>query len=68
MLDVLHCDRPSDLAKLVHRGAVFDAQLGGVDGRRLGMGDYLIKVAPTATKGNAARYEALRTQLLKAEV
>ena len=68
MLDVLHCDTTGDLAKLVDRGAVFDAQLGGVDGRRLGMGDYLIKVAPTATKGNAARYEALRTQLLKAEV
>ena len=30
------------------------------------MGDYLIKVAPTATKGNAARYETLRTQLLAA--
>ena len=67
-LDVLHCDKPSDLAKLVRRGARYDARLGGIDCRRLGMGDYLIKVAPTATKGNAARFLALRTQLLAAGV
>ena len=67
-LDILHCDTTGDLAKLVRRGAAYDARLGGVDGRRLGMGDYLIKVAPTATSGNAARYEALRAQLLGAGV
>ena len=67
-LDILHCDTASDLAKIVHRGARYDAQLGGVDCRRLGMGDYLIKVAPTATKGNAARFLALRMKLLAAGV
>ena len=37
-LDILHCDTTGDLAKL-GRGAARDARLGGVDGRRLGMGD-----------------------------
>ena len=71
-LDVLWCDRTSDLAKIVRRAAVydvrFDAALGGMDCRRLGMGDYLLKVAPTATSGNAARFSALRAQLLGAGV
>ena len=65
-LDVLHCDKPSDLAKLVRRGARYDPRLGGIDCRRLGMGDYLLEIAPTAAKGNKAWYAALRKQLLKA--
>ena len=68
VLQSLWCDTTGDLAKLVHRGAVYDTVLGGVDCRRLGMGDYLVKVAPTATKGNAARFLALRAQLIKAGV
>ena len=68
MLDILHCDTTGDLAKLVHRGAVHDPAMDGVDGRKLGMGGYLIKVAPTATKGNAVRFLALRAQLLGAGV
>ena len=68
-LDPLLIQTTSDLAKLVRRravyGAVYDAMLGGVDGRRLGMGDYLLEIAPTAAKGNKAWYAALRKQLLK---
>ena len=58
----------SDLAKIVRRcarrGARYDVRLGGVDCRRLGMGGYILKISPTATKGNAARYAALRAQLM----
>jgi hypothetical protein len=68
VLQSLWCDRTSDLAKLVRRGAVHDAALDGIDGRRIGMKQYVIKVAPTATKGNAARFLALRAQLIKAGV
>lgn len=35
-LEILHCQTTGDLVKLVRRGAVFDARLGGVDARRLG--------------------------------
>jgi len=65
-LDVLWCDTTSDLAKLIRRGArgAYDVRLGGIDCRRLGMGDYLLKISLTATKGNAARYAALRAQLM----
>ena len=36
---------------------------GGVDGSKIGMKQYLIKIAPTPTSGNKARYLALQTQL-----
>ena len=65
-LDVLRCDKPSDLAKLVRRGARYDPRLGKIDCRRLGMGDYLLEMAPTAAKGNKAWYAALRKRLLEA--
>ena len=68
VLQSLWCDRTSDLAKLLVRHAVYDSQLGGVDGRRLGMGDYLLKIASAPTSGNAARFSALRTQLLEARM
>ena len=58
-LDPLLCNTTSDLAKLVRRravyGAVYDARRGGVDGRRLGMGDYLLTIAPVPISGNKAR-------------
>ena len=38
--------------------------LGGVDGSKIGMKEYLITIAPTPISGNAARYKELRTQLL----
>ena len=65
-LDPLLCQTTGDLVKLVRRGAVFDARLGGVDGSKIGMNQYLIKIAPTSTSGNKARYSALRKQLLEA--
>lgn len=65
-LDPLLCNTTGDLAKLVRRRAVFDAQLGGVDGSKIGMKQYLITIAPTPTSGNKARYSALRKQLLEA--
>ena len=67
-LDILHCDTTGDLAKLVRRGAAYDARLGGVDVSKIGMGDYLIKIASAPTSGNAARFSALRTQLLEARM
>ena len=63
-LDPLLIQTTSDLAKLVHRGGRYEAGLGGVDASKLGMGDYLLTIAPVPISGNAARYEALRTQLL----
>jgi len=65
-LEILHCQTTGTLAKLVRRGAVYDAGLGGVDGSKIGMNQYLIKIAPTSTSGNKARYSALRKQLLEA--
>ena len=63
-LEILHCQTTGDLVKLVRRGAVFDARLGGVDASKLGMKQYLITIAPVPISGNAARYKELRTQLL----
>ena len=68
MLGPLLIQTTGDLAKLIRRGARYDAVLGGVDGSKLGMKEYLIKIAPVPISGNAARYSALRTQLLGAGV
>ena len=65
-LDPLLCQTTGTLAKLIRRGARYDAGLGGVDGSKIGMNQYLIKIAPTSTSGNKARYSALRKQLLEA--
>ena len=67
-LDPLLCNTTSDLAKLIRRGARYDARRGGVDGSKIGMKQYLITIAPVPISGNAARYSALRTQLLGAGV